>query len=106
VAGFPLDVDEEELERLFCAYGYVENVKIWRDRETSRPVGWAFVEMEHERQAERAIEQLHGRWYRDREVGQMANPKVNRRKRGRNWHLFCPQRPSLLEICGPKSANR
>jgi RNA recognition motif-containing protein len=51
---------EEDLIQLFEPYGQVGRVVIATDRETGRARGFAFVEMPNAREAEAAIEALHG----------------------------------------------
>jgi RNA recognition motif-containing protein len=50
---------EEELRAAFEAYGEVRSVKLVNDRETGRPRGFGFVEMEDQGALE-AIENLDG----------------------------------------------
>ncbi|KQC09823.1 MAG: RNA-binding protein [Candidatus Cloacimonas sp. SDB] len=49
---------EEQLEELFGEYGKVHSVKIITDRETGRPRGFAFVEMDN---ADAAISALNNK---------------------------------------------
>jgi RNA recognition motif-containing protein len=49
---------EEQLEELFGEYGEVHSVKIITDRETGRPRGFAFVEMDN---ADAAISALNNK---------------------------------------------
>ena len=60
VGNVSFNSSEEDLEKLFSAHGVVESVKIITDRETGRPRGFAFIEME-EAGANAAIEALDGR---------------------------------------------
>ena len=52
---------EEELRDLFSQYGTVLSANIIIDRETRRPKGFGFVEMEDDAAAEAAISQLDGK---------------------------------------------
>lgn len=61
-------VTEEDLRSLFSTYGEVEDVKIIIDRETGRPRGFGFVTMNSSEAASRAIEDLHGKLYENREM--------------------------------------
>ena len=45
VANLPLQTSEPELRALFSSAGDVMSVKIVKDRQTSQPRGFAFVEM-------------------------------------------------------------
>jgi RNA recognition motif-containing protein len=49
---------EQELRELFAEHGSVDAVDVIMDRETGRPRGFAFVEMDN---ADAAIEALNGR---------------------------------------------
>jgi len=51
VGNLPFSATEEDLTELFAAYGEVHSVKIINDRETGRPRGFGFVEMENADQA-------------------------------------------------------
>lgn len=58
VGNLPFNCSEEEVRGLFEAYGSVRSVNLISDRDTGRPRGFGFVEMES---ADEAIEALHGR---------------------------------------------
>jgi RNA recognition motif-containing protein len=51
---------EEDLRALFAQAGAVKSVQIIKDRETGRSKGFAFVEMENQTDALKAIRQFHG----------------------------------------------
>jgi RNA recognition motif-containing protein len=73
------EVTHEELRRLFEAYGQVGQVHIVRDRDTGLPRGFAFVEMKHEAEAEKAIKALNGSILRDRALNvSYARPRPER----------------------------
>ncbi len=59
VGNLPFSVSEDELRTLFEPYGAVHSVKLINDRETGRPRGFGFVEMDPS-QAATAIERLNG----------------------------------------------
>ena len=59
VGNIPFDTSETDLEELFGRHGSVEVVNVITDRETGRPRGFAFVEME-ESAAEAAMKALDG----------------------------------------------
>jgi RNA recognition motif-containing protein len=54
------NTSEEELRDLFAQYGTVLSANIIIDRETRRPKGFGFVEMEDDSAAVAAISQLDG----------------------------------------------
>ncbi|MFO5441626.1 MAG: RNA recognition motif domain-containing protein [Dolichospermum sp.] len=79
VGNLSYQVTEEDLKRAFADYGTVSRVQVPTDRETGRPRGFAFVEMEKEAEETAAIEALDGaEWMgRDLKVNK-AKPKEDR----------------------------
>lgn len=59
VGNLPFTATEDEVRDLFSQSGTVHSVKLISDRETGRPRGFAFVEMEGA-DASKAIESLNG----------------------------------------------
>jgi len=70
---------EEELQGLFGQYGTVLSVNIIVDRETNRPKGFGFVEMEEDASAEAAISELDGKEFGGRNL--RVNEALERRPR-------------------------
>jgi RNA recognition motif-containing protein len=60
VGNMSYNTTEEQLWDLFAQYGTVLSANIIMDRETRRPKGFGFVEMEDESAATAAISQLDG----------------------------------------------
>jgi RNA recognition motif-containing protein len=60
VGNLPFSSTEEDLKETFGRHGGVESVAIITDRETGRPRGFAFIEMEEESAAADAIRALDG----------------------------------------------
>ncbi len=60
VGNLPFSSSEEDLESLFGRHGTVASVNVITDRETGRPRGFAFVEMESAGDADNAIRALDG----------------------------------------------
>ena len=60
VGNLPFSATEEEIRNLFSSYGTVHAVKLVADRETGRPRGFGFVEMEDSAAAS-AISALNGK---------------------------------------------
>lgn len=73
VGNLPWSSTEEEVRAAFEAYGEVSSVKLIEDRETGRPRGFGFVEMDDAGAAE-AIKNLDGQDFGGR------NLKVNEAK--------------------------
>ena len=57
VGNLPFSATEDEIRDLFSQYGEVQSVKLITDRETGRPRGFGFVEMEN---ADEAAQNLDG----------------------------------------------
>ena len=60
VGNLAFTATEQDLRRLFEAYGVVDTVQIITDRETGRPRGFGFVEMPERTAAQAAIAGLQG----------------------------------------------
>ncbi len=59
VGNLPWSATEDEVRNAFAVYGEVISVRLVEDRETGRPRGFGFVEME-DAGADKAIEALDG----------------------------------------------
>lgn len=61
VGNLPYRISEEEVRQVFAQDGReVVSVNLITDRETGRPRGFGFVEMQSEAQAEAAVQALDG----------------------------------------------
>lgn len=79
VGNLSYQATEEDLRELFQQAGVVQSVRIITDQFTGRPRGFGFVEMGTKEEAERAVEQLNGRLFRDRNlVVNEAKPQAGR----------------------------
>lgn len=77
VGNIPFSATEDQVRELFSKFGAVKSAKIIMDRETNRPKGFAFVEME-DTEAQNAINSLNntdflGRSIRVNEARQREN---------------------------------
>ncbi len=61
VGNLPFSATEADLRELFEAHGSIESINVITDRETGRPRGFAFVEMEDTESASKAMQALDGR---------------------------------------------
>ena len=61
-------VKEGDLEQAMSAYGVVTSVKVIKDRETGKSKGFAFVEMEDDQDAAKAINELNGSEFMGRQL--------------------------------------
>ena len=59
VGNLPYTASEDEIRELFAAHGEVVSVKLINDRETGRPRGFGFVEMDGDG-IDAAIDALNG----------------------------------------------
>src|SRR4029078_12873101 len=59
VGNLPFSAGEAELQELFGQAGAVDSVKIMRDRATGPALGYAFVEMANDDDAQKAIDKFH-----------------------------------------------
>jgi cold-inducible RNA-binding protein len=60
VGNLPFDTNEDTLRATFEPYGQVATASIVTDRDTGRPRGFGFVEMNNDEEAKAAIAALHG----------------------------------------------
>jgi len=60
VGKLDLGTTEDELRTAFTVYGAVQAVNIIKDRDTGRPRGFAFVEMDSDKEANEALLGLNG----------------------------------------------
>lgn len=60
VGNLSFKVTQEDLMSVFAEYGTVKRVQLPTDRESGRPRGFGFVEMETEAEEDKAITELDG----------------------------------------------
>ena len=60
VGKLPFSATDSEVRTLFAQYGDVSSVELSRDLETGRFLGFGFVEMPDDHEAQTAIENLDG----------------------------------------------
>ncbi len=82
VGNLPFSASEEEVGELFAPFGEVQAVRLITDRETGRPRGFGFVEMEQDG-AQAAIEALNGSEMGGRTL--RINEAEERKPRRRSW---------------------
>ena len=61
-------IRENDLKSIMEEFGAVESVKVVKDRETGRSKGFAFVEMQDDDEAKRAIEELNEKEFEGRQM--------------------------------------
>ncbi|MDY6936714.1 MAG: RNA-binding protein [Cyanobacteriota bacterium] len=90
VGNLPYEVDRDDVEEVFKEHGTVKRVQIPTDRETGRPRGFGFVEMETEEEEAAAIEAFDGAEWMGRVLKvNKAKPREKRNEGGggggRRW---------------------
>ncbi len=60
VGNLSFDSTEDDVRQAFAAFGEVTSVHLVMDRDTGRPRGFGFVEMEDSEQGQAAIDGLNG----------------------------------------------
>jgi RNA recognition motif-containing protein len=84
VGNLPFSASEDQIRQLFEQYGKVQSVKLITDRETGRPRGFGFVEMDGG-EADNAISSLNGQQFGGRslrinEARERSDPGPPRRR--------------------------
>ena len=74
VGNLSYDVTQDDLSEVFSEYGTVKRVQLPTDRETGRPRGFGFVEMNSDTEEQKAIDALDGAEWMGRDI------KVNKAK--------------------------
>ena len=83
VGNLSFEVTKEDLSSVFAEYGTVKRVQLPTDRETGRPRGFGFVEMETEVVETAAIEALDGAEWMGRALKvNKAKPREERSRSG------------------------
>ncbi|MGK7880611.1 MAG: RNA recognition motif domain-containing protein [Crocosphaera sp.] len=78
VGNISYEVTPEDLTEVFREYGTVKRVSLPTDRESGRPRGFGFVEMENDNEEEAAIEELDGAEWMGRQMRvNKAKPREN-----------------------------
>jgi RNA recognition motif-containing protein len=86
VGNIPFRANEEDIRQLFEQHGAVHTVTLINDRETGRPRGFGFVEMDDDAAAA-AISALNDFDYEGRNLKvNEARPRENRGGGGRGGH--------------------
>jgi len=79
VGNLPYSTSEDELQAMFAGAGPVKSVTVVRDRDTGRSRGFAFVEMETQADAQKAISMMNGKDLEGRPLTvNLARPREER----------------------------
>lgn len=90
VGNLSYEVTQDDLSNVFQEYGKVKRVQLPTDRETGRPRGFGFVEMETDAEEAKAIEALDGAEWMGRDIKvNKAKPREDKggggRSSGNSW---------------------
>ena len=85
VGNMPFSMDGDALKNMFSKFGEVDSVNVITDRETNRPRGFAFVEMEDDGAARQAISALSGQEVDGRSLKINEAKARENRGGGRRW---------------------
>ncbi len=87
VGNLPRDVNDEDLEQAFGAFGRVASINIIRDKFTGAPRGFGFVEMPAKGEAEAAIAGMNGKELKGRtlNVNEARSRSEDRRSGARKF---------------------
>lgn len=76
VGNLSYSTTEDDLRTLFAQAGVVKSVSLIKDRDSGRSKGFAFVEMETQAEAEKAIAQFNGSLFNERAINvNIARPR-------------------------------
>ena len=81
VSNMGFHTTDDDLRKLFEAFGQVSSAKVIMDRETGRSRGFGFVEMPTDAEAEAAMGKLNGKDVEGRNI----SVTVAREKEKRKW---------------------
>jgi len=86
IGNLPYSITEAEIRELFSRYGNVRSVNLIVDRDTGRPRGFGFVEMDQEG-ADEAIRALDGKEIggRSLRVNEARQREERERRPRRDW---------------------
>ncbi|MEM8611693.1 MAG: RNA-binding protein [Cyanobacteria bacterium P01_H01_bin.105] len=87
VGNLSYDATKDDVTEVFAEYGTVKSAHLPTDRETGRPRGFAFVEMDTEAEETAAIEALDGAEWMGRALKvNKAKPRESRGSGGGGWN--------------------
>ncbi|MEW6717497.1 MAG: RNA-binding protein [Chloroflexota bacterium] len=79
VGNLSYNVSDADLQALFEQAGTVKSVQIIKDRDTGRSKGFAFIEMETQEEAQKAISMFNGKEIEERALKvSIARPRKER----------------------------
>ncbi|MGY4386342.1 RNA recognition motif-containing protein [Pedobacter sp. UYP24] len=88
IAGYPPDVQDEELIEMFSFYGMMHSINLIVDKVSNKHKGFGFIEMLEQTGADRAIAALHGTVFKGRKI----TVKIADEDREKKPRVFRPNR--------------
>ncbi len=89
VGNLSYDTTEDGLREKFAQAGTVVSIEVIKDRDTGRMKGFAFVTMNNQEEAEKAIKMFNGKMLDNREIKvNIARPREERPRKSydsRRW---------------------
>ncbi len=86
IGNMSYDTTENDLRLMFAEAGTVEAVDVIKDRDTGRPKGFAFITMNNQAEAEKAISMYNEKVINDRALKvSIAKPREERSGGGASW---------------------
>ena len=83
VGNLPYNMDDDGLGEIFNPYGQVTSARVIKDKFTSRSRGFGFVEMANDEEALKAITELNGKSFDERDLKvSEAKPREDKGNRG------------------------
>ncbi len=68
VGSLPFSTIESELKTLFSDFGEIKELSLIKDRDTGKSKGFAFIEMQRNSDADKAIKALNGSLFQGRNI--------------------------------------
>ena len=79
VGNLSYTTSETDLQTLFAEAGAVKSVALIKDRDSGRSKGFAFIEMENQKDMQNAISMFNGKYFQDRALAvSAARPREER----------------------------
>jgi RNA recognition motif-containing protein len=85
VSNLGFHVSDDDLRKLFEAFGQVSSAKIITDRETGKSRGFGFVEMGSEKEASAAMGKLNGKELEGRMISVTVARERENRSEKKRW---------------------